>query len=117
MKDLFQKGVKIDDDIFTQERIKDPIKSNKLGLYPFYPTTLVTQPLFAKFLGQPKTPVMTFGPYGTAKSSAYILYWHLSAYVADYLFAAEKEEKKSFLALFKKNEIPNKLFYWSVLLE
>ena len=43
---------------------------------------------------------MTFGPYGTSKSSAYILYWHLSGYVADYLFAAEKEEKESFLGQF-----------------
>ena len=100
MKDLFQKGVKIDGDIFTQERIKNPIKMSQFGLYPFYPTTLVTQPLFATFLQRPKTPTMTFGPYGTSKSSAYILYWHLSGYVADYLFAAEKEEKESFLGQF-----------------
>ena len=88
MKALFEKGIEIDDDIFTQQRIKKPIKASKSHLYCFYPTTLVTKPLFDTIFEKYKAPMMTYGPYGIAKTSGYILYWYLSSYVNDYLFQA-----------------------------
>ena len=46
MKKIFNEGAILDPIIFPQTRILGPIYSGNQGFFPFYPTTLVTQPIF-----------------------------------------------------------------------
>ena len=55
---------------------------------------------------------MTSGSFGIGKTTSFILYWHLSSIINDYLYETSKEEQNEFLDSFPK--VPRKIFYWNI---
>ena len=56
--------------------------------------------------------MLTSGQFGIAKTTTFILYWHLSSMINDYLYDAPEEERKAFLDSFPV--VPRKIFYWNI---
>ena len=50
MKKLFIDGIKLDNEVFDQQRIDQVKQIQKDRLFAFYPTVLVTTPIFKEML-------------------------------------------------------------------
>ena len=74
---------------------------------------LVTTPIFQKMLSRLGTKLLVYGPFGTSKSTSFILYQLLSGHINSYLWKANEEDREDFKSNYEPY-IPNKLFYYSV---
>ena len=73
----------------------------------------MTTPIFKEMLSSIDEKILVYGPYGTSKSTSFILYQFLSGHINSYLWKANEEDREDFKSNYEPY-IPNKLFYYSV---
>jgi hypothetical protein len=81
---LFTTGVKLNDTVYNQTRIKDA-KQVMEGPFIFCPNYLVTRQMF-QILSAKGTDQLVMGAYGTSKTVSMILFIQLAAFINQFRY-------------------------------